>query len=115
MLTCALAALALVQPPTPAELPLVEVTTDNTVLTQSCRVRIAPGAVIADADGNGVIQVGFDNGEVRFEEGSVLRGAARGSAPDTYGGTGVRIEGHKAVTIAGVRIEGFKVGLHATR
>ena len=30
-----------------AELPVVEVTKDDTVITKSCRIRIAPGTVLA--------------------------------------------------------------------
>ena len=47
-----------------ANLPAVEVTTDNTVISRSCRVVIPWGTVIKDADGNGVIQVGAPDIEI---------------------------------------------------
>ncbi len=56
--------------------PVIKVTADNTVISQSCRVVIPPGTVIKDTDGNGVIQIGAPNIEVEFSEDSVLRGSS---------------------------------------
>lgn len=95
-------------------LPVVVVNADDTVLTESCVVRVAPGTVIEDANGNGVIQIGAPGIVVEFEPGSVLRGAAIGAAPDTMKGLGLVIEGHAGVTVRGAAIEGFKVGFRAT-
>lgn len=116
MLSLLLACLA--QSPTPASADarrIVEVTADNTVIEGSAIVRIAPGAVIADADGDGVIHVRGDGAVIEFEEGSVLRGAEPGTAWDTLSGLGVRVEGARGVTLRNLRVHGFKVGVRATR
>lgn len=95
--------------------PTIEVTSDNTVISQSCRVVIPPGAVIKDADGNGVIQIGAPNIEIEFAEGSVLRGSPKDARPDEYKGYGIRLNGHAGVTIRGARASGFWCGLWATK
>jgi len=41
-----------------ADLPDLQVTADDTVITKSCRVVIPEGTVITDAKGDGVIQIG---------------------------------------------------------
>lgn len=94
--------------------PVVEVTADNTSITRSCIVRIAPGAVIADADNNGVIHIDADDITVRFDDGSVLRGAAPNTSWDTLTGVGIRIDGHKGVRLDKARVHGFKVGVYAS-
>lgn len=94
--------------------PVVEVTADNTSITRSCIVRIAPGAVIADADNNGVIHIDADDITVRFDDGSVLRGAAPNTPWDTLTGVGIRIDGHKGVRLDKARVHGFKVGVYAS-
>jgi hypothetical protein len=94
--------------------PVVEVTADNTSITRSCIVRIAPGAVIADADNNGVIHVDADDITVKFEDGSVLQGAATSTPWDTLSGVGIRIDGHKGVRLDKARVHGFKVGVYAS-
>lgn len=98
----------------PATLPVVRVSADNTVIDRSCVVEIAPGAVIADADGDGVIHVRADGVTVEFAPGAVLRGCEPGTAPDVMTGVGVRLHGHAGVTLRGLRVEGFKVGVHAS-
>jgi parallel beta-helix repeat protein len=102
-----------------AEPPVVSVTQDHTKLAQSCTVRIAPDAVISNSDGEGVIQIDADGVTVEFERGSVLRGAKVGQGPgesawDQLTGCGVRINGHKNVTLKNLQIEGYKVGVRAT-
>ncbi len=94
--------------------PVIEVTADNTSITRSCIVRIAPGAVIADADNNGVIHIDADDITVRFDDGSVLRGAAPNTPWDTLTGVGIRIDGHKGVRLDKARVHGFKVGVYAS-
>ncbi|MCB9915888.1 MAG: right-handed parallel beta-helix repeat-containing protein [Planctomycetes bacterium] len=96
------------------ELPLVELTADDTVLTASARVRVAPGLVLVDDEGDGVVQVGADGVRLVFEPGSVLRGAPAGAAPDTFAGVGVRVEGHRDVHVEGLVVQGYKVGVLAT-
>ncbi|MHC4608640.1 MAG: right-handed parallel beta-helix repeat-containing protein, partial [Planctomycetota bacterium] len=65
---------------------------------------------IADADGNGVIQITGEGVTVDFA-GQALHGAEPGP-PDSFNGTGVSITGQD-VTLRGARISGFKVGIHA--
>ena len=91
--------------------PTLQVTADNTVISQSCRVVISPDTVIRDADGNGVIQVAAPNIEIVFAPGSVLRGSPAHARPDAYRGFGIRLNGHAGVTIRGARISGFWCGL----
>ena len=98
-----------------AERPTLQLTADNLVITQSCRVVIPPDTVIPDADGNGVIRIGASNIEIEFAPGSVLRGAAPSAAPDTYQGWGIRLDGHTGVTLRGARISGFWCGLWARK
>ncbi len=93
--------------------PVVTVTADNTHITQSCTIVVPPGTVIADADGNGVIQIDADGITVDFAYGSTLAGAAAGAAWDQMTGEGIRLQGHKNVTIRNARVRGYKVGLHA--
>lgn len=91
----------------------VVVSADDTVITQSCRVEIAPGAVIEDANGDGVIHVKADGVVVEFVESSSLRGAGPSTPWDQLKGVGIRIEGVKNVTIRNARVHGFKVGVRA--
>lgn len=91
-------------------LPQVTVDRDNVVITESCIIRIPDGLAIADTDGNGVIHIAADNITVAFE-GSVLRGAAPGTPWDQLVGVGVRLDGHKNVTLTGLNVHGFKVGV----
>ena len=98
-----------------ADRPTVEVTADNTVIAQSCRVVIPPGMVIQDTDDNGVIQIGAPNIEIEFAAGSVLRGSPTDARPDEYRGYGVRLNGQGGVTIRGARVSGFWCGLWATK
>ena len=97
-----------------AERPTIEVTAPNTVITQSCRVVIPPGAVIRDVNEQGVIRVGAPNIEIEFVKGSVLRGSSADTRPDEYKGYGIRVSGYAGVTVRGARISGFWCGLWAT-
>jgi parallel beta-helix repeat protein len=105
---------SLVATPSP-RLPTIVVATNHTVISQSCRVEISPGTVFEDPEGLGAIQIGADNIEIEFAKDSVLRGSPPGVSPDHYKGCGVRLNGHSGVTIRGARINGFWVGLWATK
>lgn len=94
--------------------PELIVTSDDTVITQSCRVMIPSDTVIKDGNGNGVIQIGASNIQVEFAPGSVLRGSAWTCPPDDYRGCGIRLNHHTNVTIRGARISGFWGGLWAS-
>lgn len=94
-------------------LPVIEVIADDTIVDRSCVLRIAPGAVIADANGNGVVRIAASDVTIRFEPGSVLRGAPTGTPGDVMAGVGFVVDGQKNVRVEGAAIEGFKVGLLA--
>jgi parallel beta-helix repeat protein len=119
MLVAFLAAFVAILPtPSPAspptELPVVEVVADDTVIDRSCRLRIAPGRVIADAAADGVVKVVAPNIVVEFEEGSVLVGAAADVDPDRLAGVGIAVRDVAGVTIRNAAIRGFQVGILAT-
>jgi len=97
------------------DLPTIEVTADDTVITESCRIVIPPGTVIEDANNDGVIQIDASDIEIDFAEGSELRGAAPGTRPDEYRGYGIRLNGHHNVSICHARISGYWCGLWATQ
>ncbi|HZW11276.1 MAG TPA: right-handed parallel beta-helix repeat-containing protein, partial [Phycisphaerales bacterium] len=97
------------------ELPLVTVSADNTRIDQSCRVQVPDGAVIADADGDGVIHIAADDITVEFVEGGAeLLGAPKDTPYEQLTGVGVRIDGRKNVTLKGAHAHYFKVGIWAS-
>lgn len=102
------AALAAGQPAKP-----ITLASDDTAITESCTVVIPKGTVISDTNRNGVIQIEADNITVTFV-GAPLRGAPEAASWDQLTGTGVRINGHKNVTLKGLHASGFKVAVHAT-
>ncbi len=95
----------------PSELPVVDIAHDNTRITQSCRVHIAPGTVIQDADDNGVIQVAGANITIVFEPDSVLRGAPAHTRPDQMTGIGIAASNAPNLSIQNASISGFKRGV----
>jgi nitrous oxidase accessory protein NosD len=99
------------------DLPTLEITRDNTLITSSCRIVIAPGTIIPDQDNNGVIQVQGDNIIIEFAPGSALFGALVTSPGfdswDTLAGHGLIARGTH-ITIRNARIGGYKVGLLAS-
>jgi len=92
----------------------VRVTSDDVLVSQSCRIVIPADTVIEDKNNNGVIQVVASDIEIEFAAGSVLRGSPTHRRPDEYKGFGIRIEGQSNVTIRGAKISGFWAGLWAT-
>jgi hypothetical protein len=103
----------------PPVLPLVTITHDDTVLTESCRVVIPAGTVIPDEAGDGVIQIRTDGITVEFAPGpdgspSSLAGAVIDDNWDTLTGVGVRVEHASGVTLRNLRVHGYKVGVLAT-
>ncbi len=114
-----LAALALCAcaAPTPEaaepELPLFVLTVEDSRLSRSCRVRIPPGVVLHDAEGDGVLQVVADGVTLEFEPGSHLLGS-HGAPWDEMSGVGVNVQGVRGVTLRGLNVSGFKVGVLAT-
>lgn len=95
-------------------LPVVRVESDDTVITQSCRIELPMVGVIADANNNGVIIIRTDGITVEFTGPSRLRGAEERAPADEMTGIGVRVVGAKNVTLRNMRISGYKVGLWAT-
>ncbi|HEX41534.1 MAG TPA: hypothetical protein ENN81_05680 [Phycisphaerales bacterium] len=102
--------------PAPAveTVPDLRLTSDDTRVSQSCRIVIDRGVVIEDRNNNGVLHVAASNITIEFAGGSVLRGGPDGVTPDQYTGYGIRIDGQHNVTIRGARISGFYAGLWAT-
>ncbi|MBK7406430.1 MAG: hypothetical protein IPJ41_17985 [Phycisphaerales bacterium] len=95
--------------------PAVTITGDNTQITESCVVHIPKGTVISDTDGNGVIQIAADGVTVEFApDEAELFGASEETPWDALTGIGIRVEGHKNVTIRGARLHRFKVAIWAS-
>ena len=100
-------------------LPALAVEHDDTLIDHSCRVVIPRGKIIADSNGDGVLHIGADGIVVEFE--GELRGAATpnldpaGTTWDQLAGVGISIDGHAGVTLRGVRVAGYKVGVLARR
>jgi parallel beta-helix repeat protein len=115
LISLAIVGLLCAQPePSPAPVPeVVTVTADDTVISRSCTVQIANDAIIADAKGDGVIQIGADNITLDFG-GARLRGSPPNARPDSFAGIGIRLDRHTGVTIKNANIAGFKVGLRGT-
>ncbi|MCA9288967.1 MAG: right-handed parallel beta-helix repeat-containing protein [Phycisphaerales bacterium] len=106
-----------VRPEEAAGLPIVLVDRDNIRITESCRLRIADGVFIADEDNNGVIHVEADGVTVYWPTergGRELLARADEAAFETMSGIGLRIDGHRDVTIRGAHLHRFKIGLWAT-
>ena len=93
--------------------PLLLLEHDDTLVRESCIVRIPAGRVIEDRNGDGVLHVLADGVEVRFEAGSVLRGAPPDAPLDGLQGVGIRVEGAQGVRILAPQVEGFRCGLLA--
>jgi hypothetical protein len=118
MLTTLLLTGALCAVPDPqidlSTLPIVEVTTDNVKIDRSSRLVVPAGTFIEDTDGNGVVHIVADHVVVGMEsDGGWLSGSDWNKAPDQRGGIGVRIDGHSGVSLVGLRVRGFGVGIEA--
>lgn len=96
-----------------AELPVLRVLQDDTVVTQSCRIEVV--APIEDRNGNGVLLIRADNLRVQFAETSALRGADARKPWDELRGIGIRIEGKHHVILENLRVHGFKNAVVASR
>jgi parallel beta-helix repeat protein len=99
-----------------AEIPLphLTLTRDDTVITQSCIIDLPLGAIFQDRNNNGVLQIEADDIRVRFANNAELRGATNNTPWNQLTGVGIRINGHKNVTIENIRIHGFKTAIGAT-
>lgn len=101
--------------PRPAELPELRVEGDDVLVDRSCRIVIAPGTVVRDANGDGVLHVVADGVRIEFAPGSILRGAPADAPLDGLEGIGVRIVDARDVELVGAQVAGFRVGIRAER
>ncbi len=88
---------------------IVIVDRDDVVVSGSVLVQFT-GVPIEDANGDGVLHIEGDGSVVRLL--GTLRGADETTAPEDLRGIGIRVRG-TGVSIAGGRVEGFRVGLEA--
>jgi hypothetical protein len=124
MLHATLAAIVLAAP---TELPIVTVDRDDIVIRESCRL-VFPATPIADANGNGVVQIEGSGIIVDLNGGTLLGaalppgGPAAGPAggppvgmatPDTLTGIGIAVRGRE-VTLRNGSVRGFRCGVLAT-
>jgi len=94
-----------------SQLPVVEVTLDDTVIDTSCTVVIPKDLVIEDTNGDGVLHIETDGVSITFADGSVLRGASPETDLDQLAGIGVVVRGCKDVKLLNLHVSGFKVGV----
>ena len=108
--SAALAVSALALPQDAAQ--TVPVEQDNVLVSDSCKLAIG-FKPIADAEGNGVVQVAgrADGQRVVVDLGGALLFGGAGS-PESFSGIGITVRG-KNVTIRNGRISGFKVAIQA--
>lgn len=95
------------------ELPEVRLTDPPLRVDRSCRVVIEPGRVAAVGGEEGAIRIEADGITVEFADGSALRGAPVERDLDQLVGTGIVVDGHRDVTLRGLRVSGYKVGVRA--
>ena len=92
--------------------PSVRLERDNTAIAASCVVA-GTGLPIADADGNGVLQIkGREDGERIVVDLGGLRLIGGVAAPESLTGVGIVVSGRN-VTIRNGSVQGFKVGIRA--
>lgn len=98
-----------------ADLPLITVTEDDTVIDRSCRVNVPKGVFIQDLNDNGVIHIKADDITVEFiDREAELIAAPPGTPWETLGGIGIIIDGHTNVTLINAHSHRFKIGILAT-
>ena len=94
--------------------PVVAVDRDNVQITESCVVEIRAD-LIQDKDNNGVIHVVADDITIEFsDEHREMISVAKGTPWNTLTGIGIRVDGHRNVTIRNAHVHRFKVGIYAT-
>ncbi len=96
------------RPPAASELPQEVVANDNTRITKSCRLILAPRPLL-DADNNGVIQIEGDDIVVDLA-GQTLFGADGKTPRDELQGIGIHMHG-KRITVRNGTVSGLRVGL----
>ena len=93
-------------------LPQEVVAADNTRITRSCRLIIAPRP-LEDSDNNGVVHIEGDNLTVDLS-GQTLIGADPATPQDQMRGIGLVLRG-TGITIRNGTVTGFRVGISATQ
>lgn len=93
---------------------MVVVDRDDVTIDRSCVVRIPPGTVIEDTNGNGVIRIAADGITVRFEAGSALVLDGGIERWETLRAVGIVIEGARDVVLVGARVHRAKIGILAS-
>jgi parallel beta-helix repeat protein len=98
----------------PKDSPEITPKADNVVVERSVRVKRGV-YVVADSDGNGVIQVKADDVVIDFQ-GATLVGVKNPAAgeKDKFEGYGVAVKGHKNVVIKNAKIHGYQYNIRAT-
>src|SRR4029434_6308553 len=94
-------------------LPEIAIDRDNIRITTS--VRIKPGLyVVADTDGNGVLQIAADNVTVDFR-GAILasRKNVQDGEKDKYDGIGVAVTGKQNVVLKNAKVHGYLFNVQA--
>jgi parallel beta-helix repeat protein len=94
---------------------VIEVTHDDTMITQSCVVQIPAGRVIPDTNTNGVLHLAADDITVRFAPGSALRGTGPETPWDQLAGIGIRVQNYRGITLVEARVHGYFNGLVASQ
>jgi parallel beta-helix repeat protein len=95
----------------PAEAQQLLVPSAGLVITES--VRFAPGEYHLPADSAGAILIQGEGIDVDFT-GVTLIGSAEDADPDQFKGVALRVSGGSGITVHGVTVRGYKVGLLAT-
>ena len=93
--------------------PEITIDRDNLRITKS--VRIKPGVyVVADTDGNGVLQIAADDVVVDFRGATLLsRKNVAGGDKEKYDGVGVAINGRQRVVVKDANVQGYRFNLKA--
>lgn len=97
------------------DLPLVTVTKDDTVITESCRLAVPKGLFIQDANNNGVIHVRADGITIECVDdhgAELIRDELVGDW-DKKTGIGYMIDGYKNVTIKKAHAHRYKCNIFA--
>src|SRR5262249_50203501 len=93
--------------------PEITLSADNVTIDRSTRIKKGT-YVVADVDGNGVLQTPRDDVVLAFQ-GATLTGVKSPAAgnKDQYSGYGVAVNGHKNVVVKNAKVHGYQYGVRA--